>query len=1123
MDAFSRLLASISQSLGKGLGQVGQTELEQRQRLEALEFQRKANISGQLLQTFTQLLNTQGIQEVDPSGIEAIQKAITDLALGKIDSPAVQRAIEVFPRVAASANKLSVYKELATRDLDALSRIIANTDPREAQSLLGAIGLQGLYEGLRARGEILAQADKLGLRLTEEQIESLAAQRKALLAKLEPEIRLLDAQLRLVGAQADEILAKLPLVLTRLQLEAQNLAVQIRRGEIEVSKLDQILDAQIKKDLAQVGVSEAQAAVLREQIGLIREQIKSEVLRQAQIEAETGRIRADTRRIEADIRYTEARTKLAEAQAEEIMKTLGPRIEEMMARTDYYKAQTDEAKARTQAILQRLPLELQKLLLEIKEKEIELEALPDYLDARLKEIFSRIELNEAETGLRREQIELTREQAKSEILKQLKIEAETREIEARTKWVEAQTKALIDEFDLKLEDWKQNWLKRTLDFFHWSGETDVGLIKSTLTSAFSPLKLSDEQAELMARRISSEIARDVTNRNLQLVDAVSKTGRELVAAAATLKNPEKAQQFVMTLLPEGVNENVRRAYGELAYKVTTTAIVNEIQEDTERFLKQPPPPKEREGDVLRPLYEKARGAFGPAYANGLVSQIKAYWAFQRETQQLKLEGEKAEIRQREANALYNRAMAATLPERLKLEREELGLRKEELGLKREQVAQGWARLRLEELELAAKATNNQNLIDFVNKFATSAKNVGAVAKTMLVQHLETLGHADCAAMVGGRDPENLAAMIVGIGGKCAKIIEGVLNNKDDPIAIAFNRAVQVQATTIESIASVLGITPQSQTGTTPGTPQPGGPAVPGGSAPTMPGGTTTPGSTIPTRPGGTNTNTQGRTLFPPPSTGGFESGVRQAYNTLFRQYGVKQPQDLVELGGMIFLFGNEAGPANNPLQVLKGSGVPMEKIKVREGDKVVEKEKPVGPDFGFRAAIRADREGKGARQRALDIDSAIALGIAWIFPNETWAPRMSADKIPEKFRKANESLFDEAKYFASEGGFVDVTSVAAAYAARSLKRLGVDVVYTSQFTKLLHALAEHDLETLVSGKIPSKKEDERAFLDRVMRRYGDRYQELKFDSRKQLEEAARKLYWATRLSNIGSLAVGGLR
>jgi predicted XRE-type DNA-binding protein len=194
MDAFSRLLAAIGQSLGKGLGQVGQTELEQRQRLEVLEVQRKAQVSGQLLQTFTQLLQTQGIQEVAPEGIDVLRQAVTDLALGKVDSPKVQEAVSVFPVVAQAANKIAVYRELATKDLDALSRLIVNTNPEEAQRFLRAVGLQGMYEGLRTRGEILTQADQLGLQLTKEKIGLISAQRTEIMEKLGPSLELLRAQ-----------------------------------------------------------------------------------------------------------------------------------------------------------------------------------------------------------------------------------------------------------------------------------------------------------------------------------------------------------------------------------------------------------------------------------------------------------------------------------------------------------------------------------------------------------------------------------------------------------------------------------------------------------------------------------------------------------------------------------------------------------------------------------------------------------------------------------------------------------------------------------------------------------------------------------------------------------------
>jgi hypothetical protein len=321
MDAFSRLLASIGQSLGRGLGQVGQTELEQRQRLEVLETQRRAQISSQLLQTFTQLLNTQGIQEVDPEGIKAIQQAVTDLALGKIDSPSVQTAISVFPRVADSANKISVYRELATRDIDALSRIIVNTDPEEAQRLLRAVGLQGIYEGLRARGEILREADRLGLQLTREQIESLAAQRQALLAKLEPEIERLKAETALTNEQANALRQRLPLELTNLQLQAQRLGIDIAKGEKELARLDELLDLNLRRLATEIGLTE-------EQTNLLREKIKTEIVGRAKTEAEIRRIEADTEVAKAQAELIRRQTDLTAEQIKSLAQDRGIRLTE---------------------------------------------------------------------------------------------------------------------------------------------------------------------------------------------------------------------------------------------------------------------------------------------------------------------------------------------------------------------------------------------------------------------------------------------------------------------------------------------------------------------------------------------------------------------------------------------------------------------------------------------------------------------------------------------------------------------------------------------------------------------------------------------------------------------------
>jgi hypothetical protein len=985
MDAFSRLLATIGQSLGKGLGQVGQAELEQRQRLEVIEAQRKGQVSSQLLQTFTQLLNTQGIQEVEPSGIEDIKKAITDLALGKVDSPNIQRAIAVFPQVASSANKIGVYRELATRDIDALARLVHRADPEEAKKLLNAIGLGGLYSAIRTRGEILTTADELGIQLTKEQIENLATQRRV----MEAQIAKWAKEMELTEAQTKQILKTLPLQLTKLQLE-------IAKGEKELARFDEYLDAIIK--------------------GLNLDNLKKEV-----------------------------------------------------------------------------------------------------------------------------NIEKLKEEIKKVVLERAKIEAEIEETKARTKWLEAQAENLWKKYNLERVETAINAFKGTLEALAKAGTTDPNIIKSFLSSVFSAVdfNVGEDVLEGLSKDAANTVSAVVTGRDLQLTESLAKTGGALVTAASQLKDPKAARDFVLTLLPKSVSEETRKKFGELAYKVASAVIINEIQEDTKRVLQEPPPPKEREGDVLRPLYEKAVKAFGPAYANGLMSQIKAYWEFQRQMQGIKMDSERAEAAQKKAMALYYNALAATLPEKLALEREEI-------KIKWEQVRQGWAKLNLEQLKFQAEQSGNQDLIKLVNNSATAAKNIGVAAKEMLASHLERKGHAQCVQLVKGGDPENLASMILGIGGECSNTIKRILDDPNDPVARAFNRSIAVQGAILESIATALGVSPQGQSGTTPSTIPPGGTTTPGMTSPAWPGsttapGTTTPGGATPARPGGTTTpggttrpggtapampggttTTQGRTLFEPPKRAPIEAGVRQTHNRLFREFGVKRPNDIVELGAMIFVYGNEFGPSYNPFQVTEGSGVQMIEIEITppNGKKQTVK-RPVGDDLGFREVIKADTP--GTRKRAMDIDSAIAFGIAWIFPNEARKPRMSVDKIPERFRKANESLFKEANYFKSESGVTDIIALAAAYAARSLKRLGVQTPYTLQYTRLLRLLAEHDLEILTSGRIPSKKESEQAFLDKVERMYGNRFKELRFDSKDELIATARSLFWATRLSEIGNLAIGGVR
>jgi hypothetical protein len=869
---------------------------------------------------------------------------------------------------------------------------------------------------LRTRGEILTQADRLGLRLTEEQIENLVAQRRTLLAELEPRIRLLEAQQKLTEAQAQDILQKLPLVLTRLQLEAQNLAIQIKKGEIEVSKLDDILNAQIRKELAQAGVAEAQAAVLTEQISLIRQQVKSEVLRQAQIEAETEKIRADTKRVEA----------------------------------------------------------------------------------------------------------------------------ETKEVEARTRWVDRQIKELDDRYKLDVVKGRVGWLKDLLGIFLESGTTNPELIKAVLTSPLDPFALPEDIANPLSVDIAKRVKEAVTARELQLVDAVSKTSATLLALGSQSDNPEEAKKFALRILPEGVNPEVREFVGGLAKKLSTAEIVAKQSTKVKELLELPPPPKGSESGLLKDLYDQSTKRFGKAYANSIVNLIKSYWEAKREAQAAELTGKSAEVAIKKAQALYYSAMAASIPQELGLKREELKLKREDFDFekwfKTQQIEQGWARIKLEELEQLARQNSDKNIAELIVKLTTGAKNVGALAKELLSGELMRIKAATCADLVRGSASESLAAIIAGIGKECNQVIEGVLKDKDNPVGVAFENAMAYQKEVIEAAAALLGSPQQVQPGTAPGNTQPGSPAQPGGNA--RPGGAT-PGGTTPTVPG-TGSRPSG-TIAPMGTPSGavrgalgsdFASGAKTAFNIL-KQFGVQIPNDFKEAGAMVFTYGTEFGNKYNPFQVTEGARVPMQEITIKKNGKEEKIKVPVGPDKGFQAVIDADKT--GTRKKALAIDSAIAFGSAWIFPNETPKPRMLAKYIPENFRKSNEGLFKKADYFKSASGAVDMASVAAGYAAMSLEKLGVRVQYTPAFTTLLRTLAEHDLEMLgMARPLPPEMAKER-YLNLVRYRY-ENNPKLIEDARRRYKlpadasrdavirrvlESAMMLYDATRLSNIGSLVLGG--
>jgi hypothetical protein len=988
MDAFSRLLAAIGQSLGKGLGQVGQTEIEQRKRLETLEFQRQAQVAGQLLQTFTQLLQTQGIQEVDPEGIRTIQQAVTDLALGKIDSPDVQKAISVFPTVAQAANKIAVYRELATKDIDALSRIIVNTDPEEAQSLLRAVGLEGLYDGLRSRGEILTQADKLGLRLTEEQIENLVAQRKALLARLEPEIERLKAETALTNEQANALRQRLPLELTNLQLQAQRLGIDIAKGEKELARFDELLDLSLRKLATEIGLTEEQA-------NFLREQIRTEVLRQSQLEAET---------------------KLTEA---------------------------------------------------------------------------KVEATRAQTELIREQTKLVTEQIKSE---------------AQRRGIELTRSAL---------EWLENITKLAVEL---SADTPEKA-KELLQAFGSFYNLPNDFIGFAANQIATSVREAMADKNLQRTGALANAIAQVMNTAMAAESPEAARKVADAMLPPSVSPELRTLVGNMAYYLKTLRLGSDVAAIIEPYMKMLPPTPEDESRVLRELYDSFIRAKGDTpenrrIANGIINTIKGQWALTRALQSLEQEGKKANIDKDKALTALYRVQSALAPKQFALQEQKLALEREEFTFekwyKTEQVKLGWARLELDKLIAEAKAAGaSDDIIKALKDLASVAKTTDDLATRALAQRLRELGKDTCARKLESAGSITILEAVRADDTECNRVIQQVLTDKNDPrnrrVAEQAERAVEL-GRYVTSLA--LGFV--------------SGGATPGGTAPATPGTGGRPSGTA--APGGALSGTAA------PPTGDFVSGVRTKFNTL-KQFGVQIPNDPKLAGAMVFVYGTESGPRYNPFEVKEGAGVPMQEITIEEGGQKKKVKVPVGPDKGFQAVIDA---APGVRKKALAIDSAIAFGVAWIFPNEADNPGMLAQHIRKDFRDSNPGLFRRAENFKSKDGYVDMVSVAAAYADMSLEKLGAPIRHTKAYTGLLRLLAKHDLDMLrmKDPLLPEKAKQrflnmvksDNSLLRELIEAVKGRYPNL---TREQALEMAlgmaESLYDATRLSNIGNLVLGGGR
>jgi hypothetical protein len=526
-------------------------------------------------------------------------------------------------------------------------------------------------------------------------------------------------------------------------------------------------------------------------------------------------------------------------------------------------------------------------------------------------------------------------------------------------------------------------------------------------------------------------------------------------------------------------------------------------------MKMLPQTPEEESRLLGELYDRfieAKGNTPEArrIANGIVNTIKGQWALTRAMQSLEREGKKADIDKDKALTALYRVQAALAPKQFALQEQKLALEREEFTFekwyKTEQVKLGWARLELDKLIAEAKAAGTgEDTIKALKDLASAAKAFDDVAVNQLATRLRQMGHSDCADDLKKSGTTGWVEVVARNPNKCNEAVRQILTdraNHDDIIRVVEN-AVRFGQVVTEMAAQFVGGGPAQPSGT----PQPSG-AAPGGAL------------------SGTAT----------PPTGDIVSGVRTKFNTL-KQFGVQIPNDPKLAGAMVFVYGTESGPWYNPFEVKEGARVPMQEITIEEGGQKKKVKVPVGPDKGFQAVIDT---APGVRKKALAIDSAIAFGVAWIFPNEAENPGMLAQHIRRDFRDSNPGLFRRAENFKSKSGYVDMVSVAAAYADMSLEKLGAPIRHTKAYTGLLRLLAKHDLDMLrmKDPLLPEKakqrflnmvKSDNsllRELIEAVKKRYPNLTREQALEMALGMAES---LYDATRLSNIGNLVLGGGR
>ncbi len=176
MNSLASLLATIGQSLGKGLSQVGQVELAKQANLEQIREESKQRLANTLFQELTKASSSEGIRALTDDERQKLTKAVVSLGAGKYDDAVINDAVGLLGRISFEQGRINTIRNLFSRgDFDQLGALLEGVDDETASRLLTAAGLEATASGLRSLGGLYRAAKEAGVALTQAQAQNIMA------------------------------------------------------------------------------------------------------------------------------------------------------------------------------------------------------------------------------------------------------------------------------------------------------------------------------------------------------------------------------------------------------------------------------------------------------------------------------------------------------------------------------------------------------------------------------------------------------------------------------------------------------------------------------------------------------------------------------------------------------------------------------------------------------------------------------------------------------------------------------------------------------------------------------------------------------------------------------------